>query len=572
MFINRVCEFEDKTLFGFKNNSHWETLSFNEVYRRISDLSRSLVQLKHTPPTQIALLMENGPNWVITDLAIMSSGHISVPIYTTNTASQTRYILDHSEAKLLFVSSTLLSQDLLDEILECKTLEKIIIFDDQKQNTNSNAKICNLEEFLTDQASLNQWFETIDKIKPDDTCTIIYTSGTTAHPKGVMLSHKNIISNIESCLDALTVGPSDRSLSFLPLSHALERTAGIYTLMSAGCEIYFAQSLAKVSGDLLEVNPTVFCAVPRLLEKAYNAVYDKVKQSSWFIQRAFQYANQHPETPLNMLFDRLFYKKIREKFGQRLRFIVSGGAALSPGISEFFSRAGLTILQGYGLTESSPVVSVNRLKGHKSHTVGQILKNVEVQIAPDGEVLIRGPNVMKGYFKDPQASALAIRDDGFLLSGDIGKIDEDGHIQIVDRKKDIIVTSGGKNIAPSPIENQLVLHELIEQACIIGDDRKFLSVLIVPNIPLVQNKANALAINCPSTQALLQDPTVKSWFEQIIHSINENKSNYESIKKFSLSIEPFTQESGELTPTMKLKRRIIAKNRKESIDDMYNSQ
>jgi len=424
------------------------------------------------------------------------------------------------------------------------------------------------------------------EVGPDDLATLIYTSGTTGDPKGVMLTHDNIVSNVHGGLAAFgDIGPADLALSFLPLCHIFERMGGHYLLLQQGVSIAYAESVEKVPANMAEVRPTIMLSVPRLYEKMYARVNEKVAGDPALRQRIFHWAlgvgrkafqarveHRTPGALLRAqhgLADRLVFNKIRERTGGRLRLFISGGAPLAREIAEFFGAVGLLILEGYGLTETSPVIAVNRPDKMKPGSVGPPIQGVEVKIAEDGEILTRGPHVMKGYYNKPEATAEVIDRERWFHTGDIGLLDAEGFLVITDRKKDIIVTSGGKNIAPQPIENQLKTNPLIAEIVMIGNKRNFPSALIVPNFDNLQKWAKAQGLTAASKEELVRDPRVVALYDQTVQALTKDLAQFERIKKIALLPREFTLEAGELTPTLKVKRRVVEQKYKDVIDRLY---
>jgi long-chain acyl-CoA synthetase len=424
-------------------------------------------------------------------------------------------------------------------------------------------------------------------VKPEDLLTLIYTSGTTGNPKGVMLTHRNLCSNIISSAQAIDFGPEDTLLSFLPLSHTFERMAGYYTAMACGATIAYAESVESVRDNMLEVRPTIVTTVPRLFERIHSRVIKQVdsgsaakkKIFSWAIGVGKEYASikragRAPSPILSAkraLANRLVFKKLQEKTGGRMRFFVSGGAALAREFGEFFEAVGLKIIEGYGLTESSPVISANRLDHYKWGSVGFPIPGVEVKIAEDGEILARGPNIMRGYWNDPVATAEVLDWQGWLHTGDIGHIDAEGYLTITDRKKHLFVSSGGKNIAPQPIENLVLSSKFIEQFMLIGDRRMYLTALIVPDFDALKEFADAHNISYADNVELTSHPQINKLIEGDINSIQKDLANYERVRKFTLLDKQFTIEDGELTPTQKMRRKAIEERYKHLIETMYEA-
>jgi len=427
--------------------------------------------------------------------------------------------------------------------------------------------------------------ESLEKINREDLASIIYTSGTTGVPKGVMLTHGNFLSNIEGGLNVLHVSEEDTFLSFLPLSHVFERMAGHFLATHSGATIAYAENVETVADNLQEVHPTIMTSVPRFFEKVYARVLDSLEEGSALKKKIFLWAievgkkaNVYKQKGLPLagflktkygIANKLVYSKLRQRVGGRIRFFVSGGAPLSREINEFFNAAGLLLLEGYGLTESSPVITVNQDKNFKFGTPGLPIPNVEVAIAEDGEILTRGPHVMKGYYKNEEETKEVLDGERWLHTGDIGYLDKDGFLYITDRKKNIIVTSGGKNVAPQAIENLLITSKYIEQAIVLGDKRKFCSAFIVPAFDNLKNYANKNKLQFSNDEDLLNLPEVKELYRKEIDRLSVDLASYETIKKFHLLKEPFSIESGELTPTLKIKRNIVEQKYKDIIDQFY---
>jgi long-chain acyl-CoA synthetase len=442
------------------------------------------------------------------------------------------------------------------------------------------------EALATDRGAVRK---RADEVQPSDVATFIYTSGTTGDPKGVMLTHDNLVSNVQSSTKLFVgLGTKDTALSFLPLCHVFERMGGHYVMLRLGVTIAYAESVEQVPANLAEVKPTLMLSVPRLYEKMYSRVNEKVAGDPAIRQKIFRWAmgvgaqvfrhkvaRTEPGAWLKVRFalaDKLVFSKIKERVGGRIRLFISGGAPLAREIAEFFGAAGLPILEGYGLTETSPVIAVNLPNRMKPGTVGPPLEGVEVKIAEDGEILTRGPNVMKGYYKKPEATAEVIDKDGWFQTGDIGHLDEDGFLVITDRKKDILVTSGGKNIAPQPIENRLKTDKFFTEVVMIGNRRNFPAALVVPNFEALEAWAKAQGIAFSSREDLVAKPEVVSFYQTRVSGLLPELAQFERIKKLGLLTKEFTVESGELTPTLKVKRRVIEQNYKGVIDRLYGAE
>jgi long-chain acyl-CoA synthetase len=558
-----------------------------EVIQSVEALAATLIQCGVQKGDRVGILAENRPEWAYADLAIICAGALTVPIYCTLPAKQIEYIIHDSEMGILFVSSDVQLKKILEIRDTTPGLRKIVIFDPidvlPPDVDSLDACLKRGTEILKSNANIVK--ERNAANKPEDVFTIVYTSGTTGEPKGVMLTHSNIISNIEAISTGFCFTPQDRALSFLPLCHILERMAGYYTLLYHGATIAYAESLEQMPKNLAEVQPTVLMSVPRVYEKFYNRITDGIAAKTgferrlaiWALKIADAYseaklANQSPNGVLELKYkiaDLLVLKKIRGRLGGKLRLVVSGGAALPRQLGRFFYGIGLTILEGYGLTETSPVIAVNRPDGFKFGTVGPPVPGVEVKIAADGEILTRGPHIMKGYYNKPKETSEVIDTDGWFHTGDIGEIDADRFLCITDRKKDLIVTSAGKNIAPQFVENTLKSCKYVAQIVVVGDKRKFPSALIVPNLDNLKKFANAGKI---AESDLLTDRTVLSEIQKEIDRLSTNLAPFERVKKIALLPKEFTIESGELTPSLKVKRRVVEKKYKDVIDSLYSEQ
>jgi long-chain acyl-CoA synthetase len=568
-------------------------LSSKESFERIRDLSLGLSSLGMTSGDRIAIVAESRPEWIVSDLAILAAGGVTVPIYPTLSAAQARYILQDSGARIAIVST----RQQLEKIQEVRhhlpSLEAVVLMDaaaaqDGASSLSLDAVMARGHARMTGEWGAGREFRDAARaVRPDALATIIYTSGTTGAPKGVMLTHDNIYSNVkEICLalGSLFREGTDQTLSFLPLSHILERMAGHYLMFATGTSIAYAESMDTVPINMQEVRPTIVISVPRLYEKMYARVLENAMAGSAVKKRIFFWARKVAErwadvklsggTPRGLLAmqyaiaQKLVFSKLKARTGGRLRFFVSGGAPLAPDINKFFYAAGLTILEGYGLTETSPVIGVNTPEQFRLGTIGRPIPSVEVKIAPDGEILTRGPHVMKGYYKNPEATRETIDAERWLHTGDIGLI-EDGYIRITDRKKDIIVTAGGKNIAPQPIENKVKTNKYVSQAVMIGDKRKYPIMVVVPNFDQLEKWAAQQNLVWTDRAQLLAMPTVRAKMEKEVQSECGGLAKYEMPKKVALLEHDFSIERGELTPTLKVKRRVIDKHYQSLVDALY---
>jgi long-chain acyl-CoA synthetase len=562
-----------------KYQKKWRDHSWVSLNERVMRLRGGLERIGIKAGDRVAILAENGPHWVVFDLAVLGLGAVVVPLYTTCGLEETRHVIADSGARLIGVYGDAMVKKLrgLGGIPE---VEGVIAMHPGAAAIDDGG----LEVITLEQASK---FEPMPAIagNRNDLATLIYTSGTTGMPKGVMLTHDNILSNCESNLEALDLGENDMTLSFLPVAHAFERTAGYYTVMIAGGTIAYAEGLTQIAQNLLEVEPTVVLTVPRLLDVIYSRIMRTVEAGSPLRQKLFHAAlasgvraaeyrhrgkSAPPLTALAMaLYRRLVFARIRAIFGSRIRYLISGGAPLAVEVNQLLAAAELPIVEGYGLTEASPVVAVNLHGRTRIGTVGRPLKNVKVKTVADGELLVHGPNVMAGYYHREEDTREAIDADGWLHTGDIVQIDADGFIKITDRKKEIIVLSGGKNVSPANLETRLASDPYIAQACVIGDRRKHLAALLVPDFENLAEELKAADFAGVAPEELVAHPKFRDLFHARMREFNKPLSDVEAIADFRLIAKPFTQENGELTPTLKLRRRVVQEHYRGEIESMY---
>jgi len=570
-----------------KRDGRWVDISFAQTRDQVQWLAAGLRELGIQPGSNVALLSENRPEWAIIDFACLTTCCADVPIYPTLPAGQVSYILRDSGSVAIFVSS----KTQLDKVLAIRhpdvtpALRHIIALDPDATGPGVMPIGDLFDRGKAALAKYPRWREEALGAKDSDLATLIYTSGTTGDPKGVMLTHGNLTSNVVSGLKSLDLRDGDECLSFLPLSHVFERMAGHYCMWQSGCVINYAQSIESVSADLVERQPTVVLSVPRLYEKIYARIIEGSAASN-LKRKIFTWCRAAGETwaecvlagkPVpggvgfrKAIADRLVFSKLQARTGGHLRFFVSGGAPLSAEIAKFFFAAGLPIYEGYGLTETSPVITVNATTAIRMGTVGRPIAGVEVKIAADGEILTRGPHVMKGYYNKPEATHEAIDGDGWFHTGDIGVIDPDGFLKITDRKKDIIVTAGGKNIAPQPIEGRVKGNKFILNAVMLGDKRKYPIMLVVPNIAELRTWAQGKGYAAASDSALIAMPECGDKIEREVRKALRDLAQFEMPKKVVLIETDFSIESGELTPTLKVKRRVVEKNYQAMIESVYS--
>jgi long-chain acyl-CoA synthetase len=568
-----------------KINGSYKPISYDSLEEDYRHLAAYLKHEGIESGDRVAILSENRPGWYLADMAILSVGAIDVPLYPSLPPNQIEYILNNSGAKGIVVSNMLQLGKIMSIWQNLPDLNLVIVMN-------------RLEEPMEDVIDLNlakdegmkvlhekPWFLDGIRTEPDDVATIIYTSGTTGLPKGVMLTHRNICENVKSCSTVIRIDETDSCLSFLPLSHAYERTGGYYLMFACSAQIYLAESIETISLNISESRPTIIFTVPRLFDRMKTSILKaatseggmKQKIFFWAVRTGEKYHKQLSEGKVSSfvnlqygLAGKLVYHKINKKFGGRLRYFVSGGAALPQKTGEFFQALGITILEGFGLTETSPVTHINRPEKVKFGTVGPAVKNVEVKIAEDGEILLRGPNIMKGYWKDEAASAEVLKN-GWFYTGDIGEIDADGFLKITDRKKHIIVTSGGKNIAPLPIENLILDSPFVDQTMIVGEKRPFLIALIVPDFQKLKEFAAEHNITARTNRQLIDNKEIVQIYEKLLRNLSRQLATHEKVRKFLLVEEPFTLENGLMTPTLKLKRKEIVKKYNPEIDNLYNA-
>jgi long-chain acyl-CoA synthetase len=557
-----------------RDHGVWRNISARETYQRVHSVSRALQAWSISRGERTAILSENRPEWAIADFASLLIGAVDVPIYPTLTTEQTAFILRDAGVRIAFVSTADQFRK-VQSIQSSTAVEKIVVMDDVGlPGATSMASIMgsgNMERDAAYDANANH-------IAADDLATIIYTSGTTGTPKGVMLTHGNITSNLHAAAGTFEWSLKPGYISFLPLSHITARHVD-YNMFALGIGISYCPSFDDLGRTIQEVNPANFVSVPRVYEKIRQEVERRtgsgIKRAvfDWCMSvgrkhRAEILAGRRPTALDWQLADRLLFKRVRSAFGKRMEGCVSGGAPLGLDLAEWFADAGVPIYEGYGLTETSPVISINSKSHLKLGTVGRPLPNVECKIAEDGELLVRGPSVTKGYWHLPEETTAAFVD-GWFRTGDIGEIDADGYLRITDRKKDLIKTSGGKFVAPQPIENALKTNVLVAQAALIGEKRKFISVVIAPHFPLLEDWAHANKVVFSSRVELVHDQKIRALYEGIVADLNSRLAQFERVKRIILVPDEFTVTSGELTPSLKLKRRFVEKKYTDLIDSLY---
>ena len=589
--------FQKPLVMGRVRGGEIQGLSSKELFEQVRDLSLGLSALGMGPRDRIAIVSESRPEWLLTDLAVISAGAVTVPIYPTLSAAQARYILQDCGARIAVVSTRAQLEKVQEVRHQLPAIEAVILID--QEPADSSPSVLSFADvmqrgharMMAEWGTAREFRDAARQVQPSDLATIIYTSGTTGEPKGVMLTHSALVSNMLGGADALDVHQEDVALSFLPLSHAFERMVA-YIYLLRGVTIIFAESFDTIGRDAALVKPTVFTGVPRVYEKMHGRILDKGQSASPARAALFRWAanvatargrailsGRHPSPLLSLqaaLADRLVFARIRAGVGGRLRYLVSGSAPLSASIAEFFHGVGLPIIEGYGLTETAPILTVNPPDAPRRGTVGKALPQIDLRIAADGEILARGPNLMNGYYNKPEATADAIKD-GWFHTGDIGSIDTDGYLSITDRKKDLLVTSGGKKIAPQPIENVLKQSPLVAEAVVLGDRRKYAAVLIVPEFAALERRLRDLG-RAPSPSAagatteraqLVERPDVRALYQEIVDGLNRELSQFERIKRIAILPREFSIESGELTPSLKVKRKVVEQKWAQTIEELY---
>ena len=574
LFFQKSEIYKNKTLFGFKNNKKWDHITWNESKDMVINLSLGLDKIGIKKNDKVSIISDNSYQWCVADLAIMSLGGVTVPGYTSSNEDELYHILSHSESSLIFTNAKLL-HTILKIIPKLKKIKSIVCFDpfEEKNYSKQNIEILSFNELrkIGSNSVLKKDFLNlyVNKLKAEDVICLIYTSGTSSLPKGVMLTHKSIMINIEGA--ELLVRDINvkhhRFLSIIPLSHAYEHTAGFLLPLFIGADIYFNENRDHIVDDLLTVKPTLMVAVPRLYEVLYKKINNQLLYQNKISQKLFlktvelgikkfQYSNLNLlEKLIDIFLTITVRKKIKNKFGGKLQTFISGGAALNIQVGLFFNALGINILQGYGQTECSPLISANPINRVKLDSVGLVIKGLEVKLSKENEILVKGNSVMKGYWKDEINTKKTIVN-GWLHTGDLGSIDEDNYIKIIGRINEMIVNSGGENIAPVPIENSLLSYDEVEQVMVYGNNKPFLIAIIVPNDELIYKA----------------DGDIKSLhhiFQEILTSVNKKLSQNKKIRKFILTAKSFNFENNQLTPTLKIKRHIIIKDYKDKVSNLY---
>lgn len=590
IFQNRVKEIGEKPCVSYKEGGVYKDLTFAEMDVMIRNTACFLLSSGIKKGEKVAIFSENRYEWWVADQAILSIGAINVPIYSTNSADEARYVLHHSDSRICFVSTSEHLEKVQSVNKKVPKLKLIISIEELKKKSKNVIQLSDAMDKGAKYKNKSMFDKRLKAINPKDQATIIYTSGTTGDPKGVMLSHGNFIANIRQVFADFEEYFNDEEifLSFLPLSHSLERTSGYYVAVSIGAKVAFVEDFSTIQENLVEVRPTVLVSVPRLYEKIHAGILAKVSDAPAIKKLLFNLAVKTAEKNLPNVcadqeptglfakrynfFDKVIFSKLKLALGMdRLKFAVSGGAPLSVSDANFFLGMGVLILEGYGLSETSPITNANRIGEIKPGSVGRPVIETKIKLSDVGEIMIKGPQVMMGYYKNPKATKEVMTKDGYFKTGDIGQFDEMGRLSITGRIKDIIVTAGGKNISPQNIENSLKNSLYIEQAAIIGDRRKYLSALVVPSFEALHKWARDNNVSFVDNKELLTNEAVLELYDAEIKDMTTKFARVEQIRKFTLVDNEWTQETGELTPTLKVKRMVIEEKYGKVIDDMYPS-
>jgi long-chain acyl-CoA synthetase len=569
---------------NYKRDGRWVSISSDELLERAKIIAAGLHAIGVNSGDRVAILSESRVEWTLTDAGCIFAGAIDVPIYPTLTPPQVGYILNDSGACVLFLADRQKFDELKDALGECPQVKHLIFFEPEDISPAEGLTLAQLEEKGRELQQRDPGYIDHSVTSPEDLATIIYTSGTTGEPKGVMLTHSNLVSNLIDSSGHLDFGEHDTALSVLPLSHVFERQA-MYMYLHQGMSVYFAESLQTIGANLREVSPTVLVGVPRIFEKIYQRIRERAAESgrvaaallAWSVSVAREYARHliaHQPVPAFLKFkhaiaSKLVFSKWHRAFGGKMRVLVSGGAALPEDLSYIYIGAGIPIVQGYGLTETSPVITTSQIENNRPGTVGTVIPHVEVRIAEDGEIEVRGPNVMRGYYNKPEETRAVFTSDGWFKTGDVGSLDKDGFLRITDRKKELFKTSGGKYISPQPIEQAIKGSRFVNQVVLIGAERKFPAALIVPVWEQLESYCKLKGIEVKSRSELCRHPRIIDLIQRQIDNLTPNLAKYERIKKVALLENEFTIEGGELTPTLKVKRRVIDEKYRDVIEKLY---
>ncbi len=586
--FERACRVHNKPdALNYKRDGAWRAISSQEFLARIKNVALSLVTYGVKRGDRVAILSENCPEWTITDAGALFAGAVDVPIYPTQAPAQVRYILDDSKARILFVQNRQAYERVADQLRDCASLEHIVFFHEESADESKTLTFAEFERRGRELAAAQPAL--LEELKrnapaPEDLATIIYTSGTTGEPKGVMLTHANLTTNLIDSSGHLGFSENDVALSVLPLSHVFERL-GMYMYIHHGLSVFYAESLEKIGDNMREVRPTIMLCVPRLFEKIYARIRERAAAAGGVKQTLLQWAvetgKRHARLKLggekippllqlqHSVALRVVFSKWHEAVGGRVRLFVSGGAALPDEIALIFAGAGLPIVQGYGLTETSPVIAAGSLEENRVGTVGRTIPNVEVRIAEDGEIETRGPNVMLGYYNKPEETAAVFTEDGWFRTGDIGTLDREGFLRITDRKKELFKTSGGKYLSPLSIEACIKRSRFVNQVVLVGNSRRFPAALIVPDWEQLRAYAKLKGLEIETPAEFCKHPRIISLFERQVNAQCDALARFEQVKRIALLERELTVEGGELTPTMKVKRRVVDEKYRDVIEELY---
>ena len=585
--FNRVARTHKRAdTLNYKSNGQWVSISSDELLARAKRIAAGLYAIGVRHGDRVSLLSDSRVEWTLTDAGCLFAGAVDVPIYPTLTPPQVSYILKDSGASVLFLANHEEFVELREILSDCPQVKHVIFFDPAGVTPDVGLTLAQLEEKGGQFEQNDPQF--VDRLAaettPDDLATIIYTSGTTGEPKGVMLTHSNLVSNLIDSSGHLSFGEQDTVLSVLPLSHVFERQA-MYMYLYKGMAVHFAESLQTIGPNLREVRPTILVGVPRIFEKIYARIQERAAEAgklssallAWSVSVAREYSQyviKHQPVPAMLklkhwIASKLVFSKWQRAFGGRIRLLLSGGAALPEDLACIYIGAGIPIIQGYGLTETSPVITAGTIEDNRIGTVGKAIPNVEIRIALDGEIEVRGPNVMRGYYNKPEETRAVFTDDGWFKTGDIGAIDADGFLRITDRKKELFKTSGGKYIAPQPIEQAIKGSRFVNQVVLVGSERKFPAALIVPVWEQLESYCKLKGIEVKDRSELCHHPRILDLLQRQIDALTPNLARYERIKKVALLEKEFTIEGGELTPTLKVKRRVIDEKYRDVIEKLY---
>lgn len=582
-FLENVRRLKDRPCFRYKQGGSWKTVTWEEAEDKVAALAMGLASLGVGKGDTVVLFSNTRFEWTLLDLAVLSLGAIVVPIYQSSTTEQAKFIIQNSDAKVVCVETRDHHKKIASVIHELPLVKNLILIDGRNFG---DAMTLNLDQLLKKGMSgdVLAWKKGIEQIGPADIATYVYTSGTTGNPKGAILTHGNFSAEVSALSAIFGMTERDESIIFLPLAHILARVLQFYQL-TCGYIQYYAESIEKLIDNIGEVRPHFFVSVPRIFEKVYERVLAQVEAGSPLKKAFFSWAvavgkevsrhiQQGEAIPVKLVLQRelatwLVFRKLRNRLGGRLKFCVSGGAPLSSEIGEFFHAAGILILEGYGLTETTAAINCNTPQDFKFGSVGKPVAGVEEKVAEDGEILVRGALVFQGYYKNPEGTKEVLSEDGWFKTGDIGEIDESGFLKITDRKKDIIVTASGKNIAPQNIENLIKTVPVISQVMIYGDRKKYLAALVTLNPDEIRKYAQSQKIPFHNYKELIKNPKIYSYVKKAIEEKNRTLASYETVKRFTILDNDFTQETGELTPTLKVKRKFVSQKYKEILEQMY---